>query len=275
MYRPRASTSTRRQLVQPYQHLVAEPFSAYAEAIRLAAANLQLVESTCTSKVLLVSSSVPGEGKTTFATSLAGYLAQLDRHVLLVNLDRRQGSGHEAFDRSDDESVTEQAPQNRAYAKFIKRIPEVGIDCLAMPGQRLDPLTRFAREEIPHLLEELRKEYDFVIIDGPPVLGVAETRLLCSMVDQLLFVVKWGSTTREVAQNALSVLRDFGCLDKQRNDLAVAILMQVDLKKHTRYGYGDVGEYLGKRSTRYSGLSSRIARPIARRLVPFKPKEPV
>ena len=64
--------------------------------------------------------------------------------------------------------------------------------------------------------------------------------------------VKWGSTRREVAQNALSLLRDAGCLDKDRSDLATAIVTQVDLKRHARYRYGDVGEFLAKRRQYYS-----------------------
>ncbi len=91
-----------------------------------------------------------------------------------------------------------------------------------------------------------------MIIDGPPVLGSVEARLLPSIVDKLLLVVKWGSTRREVAQNALSLLRDSGCLDKDRGDLATAIVTQVDLKRHARYRYGDVGEFLAKHRKNYS-----------------------
>jgi hypothetical protein len=93
-----------------------------------------------------------------------------------------------------------------------------------------------------------------VIIDGPPVLGSVEARLLCSIVDKLLLVVKWGSTRREVAQNALSLLRESGCLDKDRSDLAVAIVTQVDLKRHARYRYGDVGEFFAKHRKYHSGF---------------------
>jgi len=83
-----------------------------------------------------------------------------------------------------------------------------------------------------------------VIIDAPPVLGAIEARLLASMANKLLLVVKWGSTKRELAQNALSQLRGSGRFSRDRGDLAVAILTQVDLNKHARYRYGDVGELL-------------------------------
>ena len=66
----------------------------------------------------------------------------------------------------------------------------------------------------------------------------------------MLYVVKWDDTKQEVAQNALDLLRHSGCLDKQRKDFAVAILTQVNLKKHVRYEYGDVGQYLGRSAAR-------------------------
>jgi hypothetical protein len=111
-----------------------------------------------------------------------------------------------------------------------------------MPGYRLDPLT--ATEQMAGLIRQLRERYDCVIIDGPSVLGAVEARLLPSIADRLLLVVKWGSTRREVAQNALGLLRKSGSLNKEHSDLAMAIVTQVDLKRHAQYRYGDVGEFL-------------------------------
>ena len=65
-------------------------------------------------------------------------------------------------------------------------------------------------------------------------------RLLGSMVDKVLFVVKWGSTRPEVARNALNLLRGAGCFDHECSDIPTAIVTQVDLKRHARYRYGDV-----------------------------------
>ncbi len=232
------------RVTRPYQYLLAEPFSAYTEAIRSAVAMLRLAEPGHAAKVVLISSSIPGEGKTTVAQSLAAYVGFLGRRVLVVDLDFRQDSRLGEFDDTGKRVIVDLSLQNRPPAESIRHIAEAGFDYLPMPGPRLDPLTLFASEQMSGLIRQLRERYDCVIIDGPPVLGAVEARLLPSIADRILLVVKWGSTRREVTQNALSLLCDSGGLNKDRSDLAMAIVTQVDLKRHARYRYGDVGEFL-------------------------------
>jgi polysaccharide biosynthesis transport protein len=243
----------RTHAARPYRYLLRKPFSAYSEAIRSAVATLGLAGGPArTCKVVLISSSVPGEGKTTLAFSLAAYLGMLGRRVLVVDLSPGQGLPLGEFDNGAERGIADLPLQNRLTAQLIRRVTEAGIDYLPIAGYRLDPLVLFAREQMQRLVRQLRESYDCVIIDGPPVLGSVEARLLSSIVDKLLLVVKWGSTRRELAQNALSLLRESGCLDKDRSDLAIAIVTQVDLKKHARYRYGDVGEFLAKHRKYYS-----------------------
>lgn len=221
----------RRHLSHLGKYLRAKPFSPYARALWLVVATLRMAKPG-NAKVVLISSSIPGEGKTRFAQSLATYISFLGRSVLLVGLDFRKGSRVGEFNLS---------LQNRPPAELIRHIAEAGFDYLPMLGYRLDPLT--AAEQMADLIRQLRERYDYVIIDGPSVLGAVEARLLPSIADRLLLVVKWGSTRREVAQNALDLLHKSGGLSKEHSDLAMAIATQVDLKRHVRYRYGDVGEF--------------------------------
>lgn len=265
--------------IRPYHHHLTEPFSAYSEAIRSAVASLGLTPSTRTSKVLLISSSLPREGKTTLARSLAAYLASLGRRVLLIDLDFRQASPFEEFDGIAEGPIIEPLSPNRAPAELIRHLPKAGLDYLPMAGYRVDPLALFAREQLPRLIHQLRDRYDCVVIDGPPVFGSIEARLLPSIADKLLFVVKWASTRREVAQNALSLLRDVDHLDMDHSNLALAILTQVDLKRHARYRYGDVGEFLVKRGNPRSAAARQNSldkdpRPGAHDEQPCEPRAP-
>jgi Mrp family chromosome partitioning ATPase len=202
-------------------------------------------------KVLLISSSVPMEGRTTLALSLAAYIAHLGRRVLLVDLDFRRGSILDELDGRAERGLLDLHLQNRPPAEFIQHIPDLGLDYLPMPRCRVDPLALFVREQTPRLLRQLRESYDCVIIDGPPLLGTAESRLLPSMADKLLFVVKWGTTRRDVAENALRLLRGAGS-DKDLSELPAAIVTQVDLKQHARYRFGDAGEFLVEHRNYYS-----------------------
>jgi polysaccharide biosynthesis transport protein len=231
----------RSHLTHLGKYLRVEPFSPYAEALRSAVATLRLGEPGH-AKVVLISSSIPGEGKTTLAQSLAAYVGFLGRRVLLVGLDFRKGSRVGEFNDAGEKRIVDLSLQNRSPAELIRRIAEAGFDYLPMPGCRLDPLTD--AEQMAGLIRQLRERYDCVIIDGPSVFGAVEARLLPSIADRLLLVVKWGSTRREVVQNALGLLRNSGGLNKDPSDLAMAIVTQVDLKRHARYRYGDVGEFL-------------------------------
>lgn len=231
---------------RPDQHLLAEPYSAYAEAIRSMVATLQITSHLRSPKVVLISSSVPMEGKTTLALSLATYVARLGRRVLLVDVDFRKGSMLGKLGNRTEREILDLHLQNRPPAEFIQYIADFGIDYLPMPRCGVDPLELFASEQMPRLLGQLRNSYDLVIMDGPPLLGITEARLFPAMADKVLFVVKWGDTRREVAQNALRLLRETDTADKGPSDLPLAVVTQVDLEQHARYRLGDVGELLVK-----------------------------
>jgi succinoglycan biosynthesis transport protein ExoP len=226
--------------IRPDRYLLAEPFSAYAEAIRSAVATWGLT-SARSSNVILICSSIQDEGKTTLARSLAAYLGFLGRRVLLIDLDLRPGSRHGEYD--DTGRIVDLFAQDCTPAELIRHIAGAPFDYLPMAGYRRDPLALTASHQMPGLIRELRERYDCVIIDGPPVLGAIEARVLPSIVDKLLLVVKWGSTRREVSQNALRLLRQSGALNGAGGAPATAIVTQVDLKKHARYRYGDAGEF--------------------------------
>jgi polysaccharide biosynthesis transport protein len=243
----------RRRLIHLSQYLLAKPFSPYAEAIRSAVAMLRLTEPSQPAKVLLISSCIAGEGKTALAQSLATYVGSLGRRVLLVDLNFRQGS------RPGERATLDWSLQRSSPADSIRHVTEAGYDYLPMRGHRRDPLILFASEQIQSLIRQLREHYDYLIVDGPPVLGTVEARLLPSIADRLLLVVKWGSTRREVIENALHLLRDCGGLNREASDPAMAILTQVDLKRHARYRYGDVGEILaGHRRHRSRSIGPQL-----------------
>jgi hypothetical protein len=183
------------------------------------------------------------------ALSLAAYLGILERRVLLLDLNFGRSSPFGAFHHAGERAVPDLSLQNRPTGLLIRHIAEARFDYLPMADCGLDPLVLFAREQMPRLVRQLRESYDCVIVDGPPLLGSIEARLLPSIVDKVLLVVKWGSTRREVAQNALSLLHDSGCLDNDHGDRVSAIVTQVDLKRHARYRYGDVGEFLARHGT--------------------------
>ena len=239
---------------RPHQSLLSKPLGAYTEAIRSVVASLRLTGSQAPPKVILISSSLPGEGKTTLAVSLAAYLASLGRRVLLVDLDFRHPSiqrelGGRALAAPGGTGVLDLLDHGRPAAEVIQHLPDLRMDYLPMARRPADPFAPFASNGMRRLLDRLRTGYDCVIVDGPPLLVITEARLLASMVDKVVLVAKWGSTRRDVARSALDLLRPSdtrgkpllplfqpGAPDGDSIDVAGVVLTQVDMKKHAR-GY--------------------------------------
>jgi Mrp family chromosome partitioning ATPase len=192
--------------------------------------------------MVLICSSVPREGKTTLAASFAVYTALLGRRVVLVDLDFRRPAIMSEIGGKADTGVLDLLDLDSLSPLTIQSVPGLGLDWL--PVRRLpdDPLAPFATGQLQCLLQRLRKSYDCIVIDSPPLLAVSEGRLLASLVDKVLFVVKWASTRRDVAQNALELLRNARPLCENGQDVVWTVLTQIDLKKHARYRYGDAGE---------------------------------
>jgi succinoglycan biosynthesis transport protein ExoP len=227
---------------RPHLYLLAKPLAAYTEAIRSVVASLQLAAPSGASKVVLISSSVPEEGKTTLAVSLAAYMASLGRRVLLVDLDFRNSTILRELGGKSEGGVLDLLVHARPPAQVIQHLPELRLDYLPVSQRPVDPFALFASQQMSRLLGQLRDQYDCVIVDSPPLLAVTEARLLATMVDKVLFVVKWGSTRRDVAQNALSLLRGLSARGTGRDNLAGVVMTQVDLKKHASGRHGDSAE---------------------------------
>jgi uncharacterized protein involved in exopolysaccharide biosynthesis/Mrp family chromosome partitioning ATPase len=225
-----------RGKARPHEYLLENPFAAYTEAIRSLVAALQLAPGAAP-KVILVSSSVPEEGKTTLAVSFAVYAAVIGRRVLLVDLDLRHPTVSREL-RDQPETGVLDALSSESTIGAVQHVPSLNLDYLPVCGRPGDPLLPFVGGHVNRLLRQLRDSYDCVVIDSPPLLAVAEARLIAAMADKVLFAVKWGSTRRDVARHASSLLRASSVLGENCSELVCAVLAQVDLKKEVQYQYG-------------------------------------
>jgi Mrp family chromosome partitioning ATPase/uncharacterized protein involved in exopolysaccharide biosynthesis len=235
---------TARSLLQTLQ----QPLAPYTQAIQSVINNLTETQSNTSStespKVVMICSSVPGEGKTTFVVSLATLLALRGRRVLIVNFDLPHelsrsdlASKHKSSELNGiDQLINAQSP-----ADAIQNVSELGFDYLPMGPWPRDSSMLLDPQGFPRLLHQLRQSYDHVLFDCPPLLGVtSETPLLAKLSDKILLLAKWGSITPQIAQNSLRLLQGSGWPD------VVAVVTQVDLQKHAKYGFGDFSEFIVK-----------------------------
>lgn len=222
---------------KPYQYLMEKPLSAYAEALRGIYMGVKLSNVDREPKVVLVTSSLPQEGKTTFAVSLATFAARSHKRVLVMDLDLRHPSVHRELGWQVSGGLVEYMAGERTLEEVIHHDLETGLHFLPIKGQTTNPTDLLDSQKMRLLVESLRDSYDYIVLDSAPLASVTDTRVAARLADKLLFCVRWGQTMIGAAEESVQGLRDAGI------EPAGAVLTMVDMKKHAQYGYGDIGQY--------------------------------
>ena len=230
---------------KPYQYLVDKPLSAFAEAIRSVYMSVKLSNVDKQPKVILVTSSLPNEGKTTFALCLATFAARSHKRVLLIDLDLRHPSVHVELGWQVSGGLVEYMAGDRSLEDVIHHDLETGLHFLPIKGQTTSPTELLDSQRMRKLIDMCRESYDYVVLDSAPVASVTDTRVASLLADRTLFVVRWGSTVASAAEDSVQALRDVGI------EPAGAVISMVDIKRHAQYGYGDLGEYYSQSQKYY------------------------
>ena len=227
-------------------YLGSKPGSAYAEGVRTVYTQLRWADAAAPPQVLLVTSALPGEGKTSLAISLAMCAAQLRQKTVLIDLDLRQPAVGRRLGLEVEVGVLELiADDARRFDDVVRPYSDSGVDVLAVAQGHRSPVPFLACDRLQLLLEEARGHYDCIIVDTPPVLGVADVKVLTRHVDGVLFVIRWQRTKRDAAQSALKELSDVSA------NVIGAAFNNVDMRRHAYYAYGDAGQYFSKYSRYY------------------------
>jgi succinoglycan biosynthesis transport protein ExoP len=183
----------------------AQLISSYDEAIRTVRTALNLASTDRPIRSVLVTSAVPGEGKSTTAAHLAMAYAQIGRKVLLIDANFRRPALHKIFSEEDTTGFADVLQGKRSYADAIRKSEQPGL--FVMPA---GPLPRRATDLIgigfSKILDKLRREFDLIIIDAPHVLGASETQELAGIADGVLLLTKASATNGKLVSEALSTI---------------------------------------------------------------------
>ncbi|MCA1775761.1 MAG: polysaccharide biosynthesis tyrosine autokinase, partial [Loktanella sp.] len=233
---PRMPIKRRGELL-PY--LSDKPTSAAAEAIRNVRTSILLSNIDMPPKVIMTTSSVPEEGKTTAAIALAHNFSGMGKKVLLIEGDIRRRRFQEFFKVRPKTGLIATLSDETPFDQSIFHDEHLGADVLMAERSRVNAADFFSSDRFRDFLTEMREIYDIILIDTPPVLVVPDARVIGQYVDATIFLVAWDKTQRG---QVTAALRD---LESVNLDVAGLVLSQVDRKGMQKYGYGK-GYYYGK-----------------------------
>jgi len=209
---------------------------AFSESMRTIRTSLVLSGLDDPHKVILVTSSVPGEGKTTLASNLALALGQMHK-VLLIDADLRRPSLRKNFELPVGLPGVANYIAGTATLEDCLRPVAEGVDLLSAGTVPPNPQELLASPRFEELLESLKPGYGYIVIDSPPSLAVSDAVLLSRVADSVVYVVKSLSTAIPLAQ------RGVGQLLQKNAPVTGVVLNQVDIKKAEKYGYSYGGYY--------------------------------
>ena len=207
-----------------------DPKSYYAEAFRTIKTNIKYSSADKHKKVLLVTSTEAGEGKSTISSNLALSLSQDNKKVIIIDGDLRKPSVHKQFRISGSVGLTDLLIGEEALEKIKHKINPY-LDAIASGHIPPNPAELLASEEMEKVIEKLREEYDYVIIDTNPIGLVADAQILSSKVDGVILVARYEKTKKE---NLLSCKK---MIDQVGGNTIGVVLNGIDEKRGKYYYY--------------------------------------
>nr|WP_010133805.1 polysaccharide biosynthesis tyrosine autokinase [Microbulbifer agarilyticus] len=236
----------------------------FSEAVRTLRTGVVLTGLGKSMRTILVTSSVPAEGKTTVAENLAFALSQVER-VLLVDLDLRKPTvGADFRIGSNHPGITDLIQGNKSVADCVYK--DIGSNLHVMPsGSHLpDPQQLLVSARFAETISTLAQDYDRVVIDSPPVQAVSDALIISRLADALLYVVKYDST------NKRTVSRGVERLTKLNSKIDGVVLTHVDTSKDAIYAdeYYDYDYGNSRRDSAPVNVSTASSQPTESSFVP-------
>lgn len=220
---------------RPEDFPVKKPLSSFAEAMRSARASLWLGDQP--PKCVVITAARPGEGKTTVAISLARVAALGGERVVVIDCDLRQPSFGRVFGADDGQGVIDYLMGHASLASVRKRDRLTQLDYIPAGHSETNATSLFMGEAMATLIEQLKRDYDLIVLDAPPALAMADARVVARLADATLLCVRWRDTPRSVARSSLEML------EQAQARVAGVLLTRVDPISHSRSGAADAEVY--------------------------------
>lgn len=207
------------------------PRSPITESYRTVRTNIQFASAVDDIKVIMVTSSLPGEGKTSTASNVAVVSAQVGKRVLLIDADMRKPQVHQRFQVSNLDGLSSVLIKERSLEECIINTKTEGLSVLTSGPIPPNPSEMLSSQSFTQLIELCKQQYDFIIIDSPPVLSVSDPLVLTRVAEGVVLVVNSKGTNRNMAQKSIGMLQQVGAR------LLGVVLNRVERKRGGQYYY--------------------------------------
>lgn len=204
----------------------------FLEAFKSIRTNLQFLPQNESSRVISVTSSVSGEGKTTIVAKLSEVIAQTQKKTIVLDLDLRKASVHKEFNLPNNVGMSNYLTGQNSLEEVIKKSENEFVDIITTGPLPPNPSELILTEKMKNLLEELKKSYDYVIIDTPPV-GLVTDALILMYYSDITFTIVRASYTRK------EFIKNLDRLAKEHSHNHVGMILNgVEIGDKYGYGYG-------------------------------------
>jgi exopolysaccharide transport family protein len=222
------------------RYVLDEPTSLFAESVRAVRLAIQRAARTEPAKSIMVTSSIDGEGKTTLAANLALSIASLGQRAILVEGDLRNPEMSRSLCPQAKVGVVEVALGRARFDQALFFDRPTGLAVLPSPVKpREETDSEFVfSDAMRNMLDHLRKHFDYVIIDSPPLVPLVDARALGEIADRVVLTIRWDSTPRDVVAQALETLAPL------QEHLLGTVLTRVDMHRLRDYDYYRSSSYI-------------------------------
>ena len=211
--------------------LRARPKSNISEDIRTIRTNLQFISPDDESKVILITSSIPGEGKSFISSNLAVAFSQIDKDVLIIDSDLRLGRIHKIFEVSNEKGFSNMLVEEDSsnYSKYLKKTKVPNVYVITRGTVPPNPSELLSSQNAKKILEILKKSFDYIIFDGVPINGLPDSLIVAGLVDRVVLVTSVGYTSIDELNEAKKAL------EKIDAPIAGVVVNKVNPTKRGKY----------------------------------------
>jgi capsular exopolysaccharide synthesis family protein len=213
-----------------------KPKSIISESLRSIRSNLEFLSNTEGPKVLAITSTISGEGKTFVALNLAGIIAFSEKRVIILDLDMRKPKIHVGFGVPNDKGMSTILINRNTVDECIFKSSLDNLDFITAGPVPPNPSELIISSNMMRVIDQLKERYDMIVIDNPPVGLVTDGIRIFKMADYPIYVFRENFSKRNFVQNVRKIMRDHNI-----RNLSV-ILNSVDIKR-SGYGYSGVYDY--------------------------------